>query len=106
MKEVKHCERSKKFRETVNLKKFYRNQLDKTCFACDAAYSDGKDLAKKTFSEKRLKEKVLKWNEIAKNPTYDGCQRALASIIYNLFNRKIREGASINEEKQKNYINP
>ena len=85
---TKHCERIQKFRETGNLKKIYRNELEKTCFVYDAAYSDRKDLAKRIFSDKLLKEKVLKWNDIAKNPTYDGYQRALTSIIYNFSNKK------------------
>ena len=43
---TKHRERIQKFRETDNLKQLYRNELDKACFANDAAYSDSKDLAK------------------------------------------------------------
>ena len=39
----------KKLRETGNLKHLYRNELDKACFADDAAYSDSKDLAKRTM---------------------------------------------------------
>ena len=42
---TKHCESIQKFRETVILKYLYRNELDKACFAHDAAYSDSKDLA-------------------------------------------------------------
>ena len=38
----------KKFREIVNIKHLYRNELDKACFAHDAAYSHSKDLAKRT----------------------------------------------------------
>ena len=58
---TKHCERIQKFRETGNLKHLYRNQLDKACYAHDAVYSDSKDLAKKTNSEKVFKRKSL-WN--------------------------------------------
>ena len=49
---TKHCERIQKFRETDNLKHLYRSELDKTCFAHDAAYSDSKNLAKRTISDK------------------------------------------------------
>ena len=45
----KHRERIQKFRETGYLKHLYRNELDKTCFAHDAACSDSKDLAKRTI---------------------------------------------------------
>ena len=39
--------RIQKFRETGNLKHLYRNELDKACFAHDAAYSASKGLAKR-----------------------------------------------------------
>ena len=55
---TKHCERIQKFRETGNLKHLYRNELYKACFAHDAAYSDSKDLAKRTISDKILKDRA------------------------------------------------
>ena len=39
---TKHHERIQKFRETFNLKDLYRNELEKVCFAHDAAYSNSK----------------------------------------------------------------
>ena len=36
-------ERIKKFRETGNLKHLHRNELDKACFAYDAAYLDSSE---------------------------------------------------------------
>ena len=69
---TKHCERIQKFRETGNLRHFYRNELDKVRFAHNAAYS-GKDLAKRTISDTILKDKAY---EIARNCKYDGYQRA------------------------------
>ena len=66
-----------KFREAGNLKHFYRNELDKACFDHVAAYSDSKDLAQRTISDKILKDRAY---EIAPNCNYDGYQRALASI--------------------------
>ena len=45
-------------------------------------YSDSKDLAKKTISDKILKDRA---NKIAKNRWYDGYQRALASMVYKFF---------------------
>ena len=54
---VKHRERIQKFRETDNLKHLYRNELDKVCFNHDAAYSDSKYLAKRTISDKSLKDR-------------------------------------------------
>ena len=63
----------------------YRNELDKACFAHDAAYSDGKDLAKRTISRKILKDRAY---EIARNYNYDEYQRALASMVYKFFDKK------------------
>ena len=75
---VKHCERIQKFRETGNLKHLYRNELEEGCFADDAAYSDSKDLAKRTISDEILKDRAY---EIAWNCKYDGYHRALASMV-------------------------
>ena len=43
----------------INLKHLHRSELDKPCFAHDAAYSDSKDLEKKTASDKILKGKAF-----------------------------------------------
>ena len=48
---TEHFDRIQKFRETGNLKHLYRNELDKACFGHDAAYSESKDLAKRTISD-------------------------------------------------------
>ena len=54
---TKHQKRIKKFKET-DMK--YTNKLDKACFICDAVYTDSKDLAKKTCSDKVLKQRTYK----------------------------------------------
>ena len=36
----------------------YRNELDKSSFAHDAAYCDSKDLAKRTMLDKILKDRA------------------------------------------------
>ena len=82
---TKHRERIKIFRKTGNLKQLYREELDKACFAYNAAYSDSKDLAKRTISDKILKDRVY---EIARNRNYDGCQRALTSMVYKFLDQK------------------
>ena len=91
---TKHHERIQKFRETDTLKYFYGNELDKACFAHDAAYSDSKDLANRTISDKILKDRAY---EIARNHKYDGYQRALASMIYKVFNKETGGEISVNE---------
>ena len=54
---AKDSERIQKFRETGNLKHLCRNELNKACFAHGAAYSDNKDVANRTISEKILKDR-------------------------------------------------
>ena len=68
-KQFEISQRIQKFRETGNLEYLYRNKLDKVCFDQDVAYSDNKDLAKRTISDIFFKDRVY---EIAKNPKYDG----------------------------------
>ena len=92
---TKNRERIQKFRETGNLKHLYRNELEKSCFAHDAAYSESKDLAKKTISDKSLKDRAY---EIARNWKYDGYQRASASVFYKFFDKKTGSGVSVNEQ--------
>ena len=49
------------------------------------AYGDFKDLKRRTFSDKALRDEAF---NIAKNPKYDGYQRELASMVYKLFDKK------------------
>ena len=55
---TKHRERIKNFRETSNVKHLYRTELDKACSDNEAAYSDSKFLAKRTISDKILKNRA------------------------------------------------
>ena len=87
---TKHCERIQNFREADNLKPLYRNELDKASCAHDAAYSDSKELAKRTISDKILKYRTYK---IARTRGYDEYQEALASMVYKLFDKKTGLGA-------------
>ena len=83
---TKHRERIQKIRETVNLRYLYRHKLEKACFDHDAAYSDSKDLGKRTISDKVLKDRAY---DIARNCWYDGYQKALGSMFYNLFDKEL-----------------
>ena len=76
----------------------YRNELDKDCFAHDAAYSDSKDLANRTISDKILKDRAY---EIARNRNYDGYERALASMVCKFFDKKAGSRISVNEQLAK-----
>ena len=99
----KQYKRIPKFRETGNLKHLYRNELDKACFAHDAAYSTSKDLAKRTISDKVLKEIA---NEIAITPKFDGYQRPRATMVNKFFEKKTGSGASVNEVLAKELPKP
>ena len=81
-----------KFKETGDTKYIYKNESDKACFACfahDAAYSDSKDLTKRTVADNVLRDKAF---NIAKDSKYDGYQRGLASMVYKFFDKKTKGG--------------
>ena len=72
-----------------------KNELNKSCFAHDAAYPDSKDLGKRTVSDKVLKGRA---NKISINPKYNGYQWELASMVYKFFEKKT-ESAVIATDK-------
>ena len=53
----------------------YKNELDKAYFQHEMVYGKSKNLAKRTQSDKVLRDKVFK---IASDRKYDGYQRGLA----------------------------
>ena len=61
-------------------------------------YGDFKDLAKRTASDKVLRDKAFK---IAKSPKYDGYRRGLTPMVYKFFEKKSAgSGVANNEIKQ------
>ena len=56
------------------------------------AYRDFKDLKRRTFSDKVLRNKVF---NIAKNPKYNGYQWRIASMVYKFFD-KMSKGSGVN----------
>ena len=74
-----------KFIPEMHLSYIYKNELDKACFVHDAAYSDSKDLIKRTVADKILKNKAF---DMANDPKYDGYQRGLAPMVYKFFDKK------------------
>ena len=62
------------------------------------AYGDFRDLKRRTFSDKVLRDKAF---NIAKNPKYDGYQRGLASMVYKFF-EKNSKGSGFNIEVKHN----
>ena len=63
------------------------------------AYGKSKYLIKITQSDKVLKDKAFK---IANNPSYNGYQRGLASVVYKFFDKK---SASLDKSKGSGIIN-
>ena len=70
-------------------------------FAYDAVYCDSKDLAKRTISDKILKNRAYKTPINPINPKYDGYQRLLLSMGSKFFDKKTgsRAGVSVNEQQ-------
>ena len=62
---TKNKERIEKYIKMGNTDYIYKNDLDKACFQHDMAYGKPKDLARRTQSDKVLKDKAF---EIASNP--------------------------------------
>ena len=56
---LKNKERIQKFKETGDTSYIYKNELDKTCFQHDVSYGDFKDLARRTASDKVLRDKAF-----------------------------------------------
>ena len=75
-------ERIQKFKETGDTNYIYKNELDKAWFQHDMDYGDFKDLKRRTFSDKTLKDKAFNF---AKNPKYYGYQIGLPSMVYEFF---------------------
>ena len=82
----------KKFMQTGNTDFIYRNVLDKAYH--DMVYGKSKDLAKRTQSDRILRDKVFK---IASDPKYNGYQRGLTSMVYKFFDKTSSESGIATE---------
>ena len=60
-------------------------------FQHDIAYGDFKELARRTASDKLLRNKAF---NIAKNPKYGAYKRGLSSMVYRFFHKK-SEGSDV-----------
>ena len=72
-----------KIKETGNSRHIYHNELHKACFQHGIAYGNFKDLPRRITSDNILRDKVFNNAKILK---YDGYQRRIASMVYNIFN--------------------
>ena len=87
---TKNKERIQKFKKTRDTNYIYKNEFDKT-FQRDMTYEDLKDLARRTASDKVLRDKAF---NIAKNPECDRDQRGL-NMVYKFFDKK-SAGSGVN----------
>ena len=94
---TKNKEKIQKFKETGHANYIYNNELDQACFQHDIAYGDFQDLARKTASDKVLKDQAF---NIAKNLKYDGYQRGIFSMVYRCFDKK-PVGSGVNTHANK-----
>ena len=79
----------------------YKNGFDKACFQHDMASGKSKDLAKRTQSDKVLRDKAF---TIASDPKCDGYQRGLASMVYKFFHKK-SSGSGVGNEPNYQLVN-
>ena len=86
---TKNKEKIRKLKETGDTSYIYKNELDQTCFQHDMAYGEFKDLARRTVSDKVLRDKAF---NIVKCPKYDGYQRGLASMVCKFFYKNSKGG--------------
>ena len=63
------------------------------CFQLDMAYGKSKDLAKRSQSDKALRDKAFK---IAGDSKYDWYQRGIALMVYEFFDKKSNVDAKPN----------
>ena len=82
---TKNKERIEKSMATDNSYFIYKNELVKARFQHDMAYGKTKDLAKRTQSDKVLRDKAFK---VASNPKYDGHQGGLAFMVCKFVSKK------------------
>ena len=94
LKTKKEFKNSKK----QEIRLYFKNELDEACFQHDRAYGDCKDLARRTASDKVLREKAF---NIEKNVKYDGYHRGLASMVYKFFDKKLK-GRGVNNNNNNN----
>ena len=76
--------------QTGNTDFIYKNELDKACFQHDMAYGKSKDLAKRTQSNKILRDKAFQIGSgIANEPNYQLANELHKPITQKFKNRKV-----------------
>ena len=84
---TKNKERIQKFKETGDTSYIYKNKLGKACLQHDIAYGDFKDLKRRTFSDKFLRDKAF---NITKNPNMIGITEDLLLWSKNFLTKSLK----------------
>ena len=84
---TKNKEIIQKFKETGGTSYIYKNELDKACFQHDMAYGNFKDLARRTASDKVLRDKA---SNIAKTPNMMDIKEGLFLWYTNFLIKSLR----------------
>ena len=79
---TEYKERIQISKEAGYSRNIYQNELEKSCFQRDMTYNAYEDLGGRTASSTVLRDKTFKTMNDSK---YNGYQRCLASMVYNLF---------------------
>ena len=72
----------KKIKETRDSRYIYQNELDKACFQHDITYGDFKDLNRRTYADKVLRDKAFNFTNNLKS---DGYQHGIVSTVHKFF---------------------
>ena len=99
---TKNKERIKRFKETGDTSYIYKNELNKAWFQHDMTYGDFKNLAKRTATDKVLRDKAFK---TASDQKYDAYQRGLASMVYKFFDKNSQGSGLINNKENTQLAN-
>ena len=84
---TKNKERIQKFKETGDTSYIYKNKLGKACLQHDIACGDFKDLKRRTFSDKFLRDKAF---NITKNPNMIGITEDLLLWSTNFLTKSLK----------------
>ena len=85
---TRHQKRIKLFMKDGRLSHILKNRLDAACFQQDSAFAKYKDRANRRQSDIVLKNKALK---SATDPTVNGCERGLASMVYKFLMKQLKD---------------
>ena len=92
---TRHQKRIDMFMKDGRLSHIIKNKMDAACFQRDSAYAKYKARLNRKQSDIVLKNKASK---IATDPTVNGCQRGLASMVYKIFHERTK-GSGINNKE-------